>query len=202
MSNKLATRPQEAKEFDGRKQDHGTKGTDRYRIATKKSRLILQKALEQVQPVLSIKDPVDRQEEYEYDLFVARTGVMDGFEESKNESRQKAIVERTAVTQEVAAGLDDYLNTLTPAELELEASRILTQNESDDNLASTSISEEEPDDDGPESMYILPTLEEAGGRTTKEIRKSMARAATLDTFEDDDFGDHADSHVRIRNNLR
>ncbi len=48
----------------------------------------------------------------------------------------------------------------------------------------------------------LPTIGEYEGRTEKEIRDSMARAATLDTFADDDFGDYSDSHVRISNRPR
>lgn len=43
-----------------------------------------------------------------------------------------------------------------------------------------------------------PTIAETGKRTEREIRKSLARAATLDTYEDDDNGDYdGGSHIRI-----
>ena len=53
-----------------------------------------------------------------------------------------------------------------------------------------------------------PTIGEYEGRTEKEIRDSLARAATLDTFSEDDFGDeyrgtkHSNSHIRISNRPR
>ena len=53
-----------------------------------------------------------------------------------------------------------------------------------------------------------PTIGEAEGRTEKEIRDSLARAATLDTYDEDDFGDeyrgtkYSSSHVRISNRPR
>jgi len=202
MSNKLAIRPQAAKEFDSRKQDHGTRGTDRYKVATKKSRVVLRKALEKVRPDLSIEDLDDRQDQYDLDRFVARARVMDtrldlvdGFEEAKKELRQKALADRAVSTQEITAGLDDHYGYMTPAELEAEADRLLAEAEEPNEAESNQAIEE--------SMYVLPTIEQAGGRSDKEIRKSMARAATLDTFEDDDFGDYnGDSHVRISNRPR
>lgn len=52
------------------------------------------------------------------------------------------------------------------------------------------------------NVYTVPTIAEYEGRTNTEVRASMARAATLDTFENDDFGDYNDSHVRISNRPR
>lgn len=89
-------------------------------------------------------------------------------------------------TQDLRNGLIDY-SGLSEDQLEEEADRILRE------------AEENVEDEPSFAERHAPTIAEVGGRTRAEIRASIARAATLDTFENDDFGDYSDSHIKIRN---
>ena len=116
-----------------------------------------------------------------------------GYWENKWEQRGSINSDKTYLREVVRDGLEDYYAQMSPNELEQEADRILRE-------------AEQPEDESTEvrrENEHLPTVAEAGGRTAKEIRDSMARAATLDIFSDDDFGDYSgDSHVRISNRPR
>lgn len=110
--------------------------------------------------------------------------------ETRYDQRGKINADKTYLKEVIRDGLTDEP---TPAELEAEADRILAE-----AGAGALVTEYT------KKVEVLPksvpTLNEAGGRTSTEVRKSMARAATLDAFEDDDFGDYnGSSHIRISN---
>ncbi|USN96531.1 MAG: hypothetical protein H6797_05720 [Candidatus Nomurabacteria bacterium] len=123
-----------------------------------------------------------------------RKGHIDqGYWENQWEQRGLINKDKAYLKEVIRDGLDDYYAQMSPSELEQEADRILREAEQPE---AESASEHLNND-------TYPTIAEVGGRTDKEIRASLARAATLDTFEEDDFGDYnGDSHIKIRNRTR
>ena len=115
-----------------------------------------------------------------------------------NQWNQRGVknADKAYLKEVIRAGLDDYYAHMSPAELELEADRILDEHENyEDEHNSSSPKEEES------SLTVENIVEESFGVNSRRAeRKRKERAATLDDYSDDDFGD-TDTAVgaRVRN---
>lgn len=116
-----------------------------------------------------------------------------GFFENKWIMRASVNQLKGSLDSDINYGLDDYYSGMNSEQLEQEADRILRDADENDvrDAHIVSVSDE------------LPTVAEFGKRTKREVRKQLARNATLDIYEHDDFGDYdGDSHIRITNRPR
>lgn len=130
-----------------------------------------------------------------------RKGHVDhGYWENRWDHRGVENADKTYLKEVIRDGLDDYYAQMAPHELEQEADRILREA----GVSPLDTQDKKDEDESPVVKdEIYPTIAEVGGRTTKEIRDSLARAATLDPYFDDDFGDNTSgSHIRITNKPR
>lgn len=134
-----------------------------------------------------------------------------GYWENKWDQRGTVNADKAYLKEIIRDGLDDYYAHMSPAELELEADRILDEHEnyegeynsSSDTKEKSSLTVETDDAAGAEIKTLLheDVVEESFGVNSRRAeRKRKERAATLDDYSDDDFGD-TDTAVgaRIRN---
>lgn len=167
MSTIERTRPQAQKDFDPRKQDHGT-------AAQRKGRL------EQ-----------SFREEWTDNAYQKRGYFPLG----------------TELKPENAPTIDEYLDGLTPEELEYETDRILAGEESYANVIEFEGRQRNLDYwdkvmqfDESDDTHLNLSEAQLGIRSKAEVKKSLARQATLDPeYIDDDHTDYNDTGMNVRN---
>lgn len=123
---------------------------------------------------------------------------IDGYDKEtveKETERRDREMARAAIQE----GLE-LLENATPEELQFNASKLLDMQESHDVIEEAdSILDERVI--GDEDLFT--TEGEVGRKSRKEIKDAQARQATLDSYEEDDFGDSDyNSPMRITNRPR